>query len=84
MVNVSKYFVHIYLFLICGGERDIVLDFLLSIKFIGLPWCLSGKESYANASDVDLIPGMGRSTGGGHGKPLQYSCLGNPRGSGAL
>ena len=64
-----------------GGERDIVLDFLLSIKFIGLPWCLSGKESDANASDVDLILGMGRSTGGGHGKPFQYSCLGNPRDS---
>ena len=40
------------------GEMDIVLDFLLSIKFIGLPWWLSGKESDANASDIDLIPGL--------------------------
>ena len=25
--------------------------------------------------DVGLIPGLGRSPGGGHGNPLQYSCL---------
>ena len=24
------------------------------------------------------IPGLGRSPGGGHGNPLQYSCLENP------
>ena len=28
--------------------------------------------------DVGLIPGSGRSSGGGHGSPLQYSCLENP------
>ena len=28
--------------------------------------------------DVSLIPGLGRSSGGGHGNPLQYSCLENP------
>ena len=28
--------------------------------------------------DVGLIPGLGRSPGGGHGNPLQYSCLENP------
>ena len=28
--------------------------------------------------DVSLIPGPGRSPGGGHGNPLQYSCLENP------
>ena len=27
---------------------------------------------------MGLIPGQGRSPGGGHGKPLQYSCLENP------
>ena len=34
----------------------------------------------ANAGDVrdaDSIPGLGRSCGGGHGNPLQYSCLEN-------
>ena len=30
-----------------------------------------------NRGDVCLIPGSGRSPGGGHGNPLQYSCLEN-------
>ena len=29
-------------------------------------------------SDPGLIPGLGRSPGGGHGNPLQSSCLENP------
>ena len=28
--------------------------------------------------DVSLIPGLGRSSGGGHGNPFQYFCLENP------
>ena len=39
------------------------------------------KNLPANAGDrrdVGLIPGWGRSPGGGHGNPLQYSCLENP------
>ena len=28
--------------------------------------------------DAGSIPGLGRSPGGGHGNPLQYSCLENP------
>ena len=42
---------------------------------------LVGKNLPANAGDVrdaGLIPGRGRSPGGGNGTPLQYSCLGNP------
>ena len=31
----------------------------------------------ANEEDADLIPGLGRSPGGGNGNPLQYSCLEN-------
>ena len=33
--------------------------------------------------DLSLIPGSGRSPGGGHGNPLQYSCLENPMDGGA-
>ena len=33
--------------------------------------------------DIDLIPGLGRSPGGGQGNPLQYSCLENPIDRGA-
>ena len=36
------------------------------------------KNSPANEGDVGSIPGLGRSLGEGNGKPLQYSCLGNP------
>ena len=36
-----------------------------------------GKESSCNVGDLGLIPGLGRSPGGGHGNPLQYSCLEN-------
>ena len=45
-----------------------------------------GKEPPANAGDIrdtGLILGLGRSLGGGHGKPLQYSCLENPKDRGA-
>ena len=38
----------------------------------------NGKESACNAGDLGLIPGLGRSPGGGHGYPLQYSCLEKP------
>ena len=33
------------------------------------------KASAYNAGDPGLIPGLGRSPGGGNGNPLQYSCL---------
>ena len=44
------------------------------------------KNLSANAGDLrdaDLISGSGRSPGGGHGNPLQYSCLENPMDRGA-
>ena len=44
------------------------------------------KNLPANAGDLrdgGSIPGLGRSPGGGHGNPLQYSCLENPMDRGA-
>ena len=44
------------------------------------------KNPPANAGDIGnagSIPGLGRSPGGGHGNPLQYSCLENARDRGA-
>ena len=44
------------------------------------------KNLPANAGDTQdlgLIPGLGRSPGGGHGNPLQYPCLENPMDRGA-
>ena len=47
---------------------------------MAFPGGASGKKKNlpANAGDVrdtGLIPGLGRSPGGGHGNPFQYSCL---------
>ena len=43
-----------------------------------LPQWLSGEESACSAGDTGSIPGLGKCPGGGHGNPLQYSCLENP------
>ena len=52
--------------------------------FLGFPGGSDGKEPACNAEDLGLIPGLGRSPGGGHGNPLQYSCLENPSGQRSL
>ena len=60
---------------------------LLRYKLVlttGFPGGSDGKESSCNAGDLDLIPGLGRSPGRGHGNPLQYSCLENPHGQRSL
>ena len=54
--------------------------FMVHSEGFGLLWWLSGKYSAANAEDMSLIPGLGRSPGEGNGKPLQYSCLGKSYG----
>jgi len=43
----------------------------------GFPVGSVGKKSSCNSGDLGLIPGLGSSPGGGHGNPLQYSCLEN-------
>ena len=37
-----------------------------------------GKELACDAGDAGSIPSLGRFPEGGHGNPLQYSCLENP------
>ena len=57
-----------------------------SSMYMASPGALVVKNSPANAGDIrdwGLIPGSGRSPGGGHGNPLQYSCLENPMDTGA-
>ena len=41
------------------------------------------KKPACNAGDQVSTPGLGRSPGGGHGNPPQYSCLENPKDRGA-
>ena len=61
-------FKHVYLDIISAWVSQVVLMV---------------KNPFANAGDVSLIPGLGRSPGGGHGNPLQYSCLENSTDRGA-
>ena len=53
-----------------------------------IPGGASGKETtcqwWRDVRDADLTPGSGRSPEGGHGSPLQYSCLENPMDRGAM
>ena len=51
---------------------------------MGFPGGSDSKESTCNAADLGLIHGLGRSPGGGHDNPLQYSTLKNPHGQRSL
>ena len=59
-------------------------DKLPTPVFLGFPDGSVSKESTCNVGDLDSIPGLGRSPGGGYGNPLQYSCLENPHGQRSL
>ena len=50
----------------------------VALYALGFTDGLDGKESACNAGDPGSISGLGISLGGGHGNPLQYSCLENP------
>ena len=56
------------------GEIPWRRDRLLTPVFLGFPDGSDGKESACNEGDLGLIPELGKSPGGGHGSPLQYSC----------
>ena len=51
---------------------------------MGFPGSSASKESTCNEGDLGSVPGLGRFPGGGHGNPLQYSCLENPQGQRSL
>ena len=56
-------------------------------KVLGFPGGASGKETACQCKldvrDEGLIPGSGRTPGGGLSHPFQYSCLENPMDRGA-
>ena len=72
---------------LCHGDsgKDRLIKSFLGVLTVtgGSEFWASGKESACNAGDAGLIPGSGRSPGGGHGNSLQYSCLENPMDRGA-
>ena len=45
-------------------------ELTIGIHMSGFRWWLNNKESASSARDPGLIPGLGRSPGGGHGNPL--------------
>ena len=59
-------------------------DRLPTPVFLGFPGGSVGKESACNVGDLGSIPGLERSSGGGHGYLLQYSCLENLHGQRSL
>ena len=59
-----------------SGLKEISMDILL------VPVGLVVQNPPASAGDASLIPGSERPPGGGHGNPLQYSCLENPHACG--
>ena len=62
--------------------KTVALSHLVE-EYLGFPGGSDGKESACNVGHPDSIPGSGRSPGGGHGNPLQYSCLENSMDRGA-
>ena len=50
----------------------------------GFPSGSDGEESTCNVGDLGSNLALGRSLGGGHSNPLQYSCLENPHGQRSL
>ena len=60
------------------GGRDLVQASQVAVVVENLP------ANAGNVRDAGLIPGLGRSSGGRHGHPLQYSCLENPMERGNL
>ena len=80
----EKYEIWSYFLTVCGLSfhslnRVLCRAIVLKVHDVqsGLPQWLSGKEPTCisgAAGDVGLIPGSGRSPGGGHGNLLQYSC----------
>ena len=66
-----------------GQEIPWRRDRLPTLVFLDFPGGSDGKESACNVGDLGSVPGLGRSHGGGHGIPFQYSCLENPMDRGA-
>ena len=54
------------------------------IFLMGFPGGSVSEEFICNTGDLGSIPWLGRSPGGGHDNPLQYSCMENPYGQRSL
>ena len=66
-----------------GWEDPLEKKWQSTPVFLGFPGGSEDKESTCIVGDLGSIPGLGSCPGGGHGNPLQYSCLENPMDRGA-
>ena len=65
--------------------REVPIYLFMEVHILkGFPGGSHGKESACSAGGLGSVPELRRSPGGGHGNPLQYSCLKNPRGQRSL
>jgi len=65
-------------------EPSVFVDDMILLGFPGGFTVMKNPPANARASgDAGLIPGLGRSPGGGNGNPVQYSCWDNPMAKGA-
>ena len=72
---VNKAEIDVFLeFCFFDGPAD-VGNLISGSSALSFPGGSDGKASACNAGDLALIPGSGRSHGGGNDNPLQYSCL---------
>ena len=67
----------------CHKELDLTDQLHFHYRTAGFPGGSDSKESAHKVGDLRTIPGLGRSSGGGHGNLLQYSCLENVMDRGA-
>ena len=64
-------------------DQHVEINGKVETRPVGFPWQLRWQRICLSGGHQDPIPDLGRSPGGGHGNPLQYSCLNNPMERGA-
>ena len=67
-----------------GEYRKFFFFFLNTLNIILITLRQDSKESTCNAGNLGLITRLGRSSQGGNGNPLEYSCLENSHGQRSL
>ena len=68
---------------VAGSSSQQQIDWCPTNDWVASQVALVVKNPPPNAGDPHLVHGLGKSPGGGHGNPLQYSCPENPMDRGA-
>ena len=66
------------MYLLWKQATSMILLSVFELNHLPLSGGSDGKESTCNSGELGSSPGLGRSPGGRHDNPLQYSCLENP------